>query len=203
MLIEHEGVAPTVHPDAYVAPNATLCGDVHVGAGCRVLFGAVLTAEGGEVRLGEGCIVMENAVLRGTRRDLLRLGKHVLVGPGAYLTGCWVDDDAFLATGSRVFNGAWIGARSEVRINGVVHLRTVLPPDTTVPIGWVAVGDPVELFPPYAHEGIWAVQKQLDFPGYVFGLPHPEEGGSIMPEVSRRYGKALGRHRDDRQLPEG
>jgi carbonic anhydrase/acetyltransferase-like protein (isoleucine patch superfamily) len=202
MLLEHAGHRPVIDPSAYVAPTATLCGNVRVGPDARVLFGAVLTADGGPVEIGAGAIVMENAVLRGTRRDPLRLGRHVLVGPGAYLTGCTVEDDAFLATGSRVFNGALIGTRAEVRINGVVHLRTVLPPDATVPIGWVAVGDPARLFPPGDHEGIWAVQKELDFPGYVFGLPRPAEGQSIMPEVSRRYGRALGRHGDDRPVPE-
>ncbi|MEO3751160.1 gamma carbonic anhydrase family protein [Streptomyces sp. B6B3] len=200
MLIDHEGVSPTVDPSAYVAPTATLCGDVRVAAGCRVLFGAVLTAEGGPVELGEGCIVMENAVLRGTRRDPLRIGNQVLVGPGSYLTGCTVEDEAFLATGSRVFNGARVGARAEVRINGIVHLRTVLPPDALVPIGWVAVGDPVRILPPERHEEIWAVQKDLDFPGYVFGLTRPPAGESIMPAVSTRFGHALARHRNDEVL---
>ncbi|GAA2394278.1 gamma carbonic anhydrase family protein [Nonomuraea africana] len=200
MLLEHQGQSPTVDPTAYIAPTATLCGDVRVGPGCRVLFGAVLTAEGGPVELGEGCVVMENAVLRGTRQDPLTLGRHVLVGPGAYLTGCAVGDDAFLATGSRVFNGARIGPRAEVRINAVVHLRTTVADDTTVPIGWVAVGDPAELFPPDQHDRIWEVQRELDFPGYVFGLPRAPDGESIMPEVSRRYGRALDRHRTDRIL---
>ncbi|MFD6425424.1 gamma carbonic anhydrase family protein [Streptomyces sp. NPDC060198] len=200
MLIDHEGCSPTVHPTAYVAPTATLCGDVRVGAGCRVLFGAVLSAEGGPVELGEDCIVMENAVLRGTRRDPLSLGRQVLVGPMSYLTGCSVEDEVFLATGSRVFNGARIGTRSEVRINGIVHLRTVLPADATVPIGWVAVGDPARILPPQDHEAIWAVQKDLDFPGYVFGLDRPAEGESLLPGISERFGRALGRHRHDRLI---
>ncbi|MFH8574485.1 gamma carbonic anhydrase family protein [Streptomyces zaomyceticus] len=200
MLITHEGRSPTVHPTAYVAPTATLCGDVRVGAGCRVLFGAVLTAEGGPVELGESSIVMENAVLRGTGRDPLTLGRQVLVGPTSYLTGCRVEDEVFLATGSRVFNGARIGSRSEVRINGIVHLRTVLPADSTVPIGWVAVGDPVRILPPDDHEGIWAVQKPLDFPGYVFGLDRPADGEILMPGIADRFGRSLGRHRDDEQV---
>jgi carbonic anhydrase/acetyltransferase-like protein (isoleucine patch superfamily) len=199
-VFEHQGHSPVVHPTAYVAPTATLCGDVRVGAGARVLFGAVLTAEGGAVRVGPECIVMENAVLRGTRRDALSLGRHVLVGPGSYLTKCTIDDEVFLATGSRVFNGARIGTRAEVRINGVVHLRTVLPPDTTVPIGWIAVGDPAELFSPDQHEAIWAIQQSLDFPGYVFGLDRPGEGESIMPALTQRYGEALARHLDDRPV---
>ncbi|CAM5506379.1 gamma carbonic anhydrase family protein [Streptomyces narbonensis] len=200
MLIEHDGQAPTVHPTAYVAPTATLSGDVRVGAGCRILFGAVLTSEGGAVELGEGCIVMENAVLRGTARDPLTLGRQVLVGPTSSLAGCTVEDEVFLATGSRVFNGARIGTRSEVRINGVVHLRTVLPADSTVPIGWVAVGDPARILPPNDHGEIWKTQQALDFPGYVFGLDRPAEGESLMPGVSERYGRALARHREDRVL---
>ncbi|ALO09383.1 Carbonic anhydrase/acetyltransferase, isoleucine patch superfamily [Streptomyces venezuelae] len=200
MLIEHEGQAPSVHPTAYVAPTATLSGDVRVAAGCRILFGAVLTAEGGPVELGEGCIVMENAVLRGTHRDPLTLGRHVMVGPMSSLAGCTVEDEVFLATGSRVFNGARIGTRSEVRINGIVHLRTVLPADATVPIGWVAVGDPARILPPNDHGEIWKVQRALDFPGYVFGLDRPAEGESLMPAVSERYGRALARHRGDRVL---
>ena len=200
MLIEHRGARPGIHPTAYVAPTAVLCGDVRIGPHCRVLFGAILSAEGGPVTLGERCIVMENAVLRGTPRDPLRLGDHVLVGPRAYLAGCTVEDDVFLATGSTVFNGARIGARTEVRVNGVVHLRTRVPPDTTVPIGWIAVGDPAQLFPPGEHEHLWAVQKELDFPGYVFGLERAEDGETIMPELTRRYGRALGQHQGDEIL---
>lgn len=99
----------------------------------------------------------------------------MLVGPTASLSGCEVGD-AFLATGCRVFNGATIGARAEVRVNAVVHLRTAVPEDATVPIGWVAVGSPARLFPPADHEGIWAVQRELDFPGHVFGLRRPRPG---------------------------
>ncbi len=203
MLIEHEGRSPTIDPTAYVAPTATLSGDVRVGPGCRVLFGAVLTAEGGPVEIGEDSIVMENAVLRGTRRDPLRLGRQVLVGPTSYLTGCNVENEVFLAAGSRVFNGARIGTRSEIRINGLVHLRTVLPPDSLVPIGWVAVGDPPHILPAEDHDGIWAVQRELDFPGYVFGLDRPADGESLMRGIAERFGRALGRHRDDRQIQHG
>jgi carbonic anhydrase/acetyltransferase-like protein (isoleucine patch superfamily) len=203
VLLEHRGASPQVHPSAYVAPTAVVCGDVHVGPHCRVLFGAILTAEGGRVELGEQCIVMENAVLRGTRRDPLRLGDHVLVGPRAYLTGCTADDDVFLGTGTTVFNGARIGARSEVRINAVVHLRTSLTPGSVVPIGLIAVGDPAQLFPPGEHERLWAVQQELDFPGYVFGLPRAADGETIMPEQARRYSRALGQHRQDRVIDSG
>lgn len=200
MLFEHQGERPDVHPTATVAPTAVLSGDVRVGPECRILHGAVLTSEGGPVALGRRCIVMENAVLRGTKRHPLTLGDEILVGPRAYLSGCTVEDEVFLATGTTVFNGARIGTRSEVRINGTVHLLTELEPGTTVPIGWVAVGDPPEIFPPDDHEGIWARQEPLNFPREVFGLERPEPGASKMPALAERYGRYLARHDGDAEV---
>jgi len=200
MLLEHDGRRPRIDPSAYVAPTATLCGEVIVGPHCRILFGAILVAEGGPVELGAHVIVMEGAVIRGVRAHPVRIADHVLVGPRAYLTGCQVETCAFVAAGASVFNGARLGARSEVRINGVVHIRTALPSDATVPIGWVAVGDPAQILPPGEHDRIWAAQESLDFPGTVFGLERPAAGESIMPELTRRYARALARHREDREL---
>lgn len=197
--MEHEGHSPQVHPTARVAPNATLCGDVVIGPNCSVGFGAVLVAESGPIRVGANCVIMDTAVLRGVRGAPLTLGDNVLVGPRAYLTGCTVEDEAFLATGCTVFNGARVGHGAEVRINGIVHLLTALPPHATVPLGWIAVGDPAHILPPDQHDAIWAVQKQLDFPRHVFGVERPPEGQTIMPNVMPRYARALvRRHTGDR-----
>src|SRR5919199_7009249 len=152
MIVTHLGKTPDIHPSAYVAPNAVVCGDVKVGGGCRIMFGACVVAEGGTVELGENCIVMENAVIRSTDDHPTKIGSHCLVGPHAHLIGCTLEDSVFIATGASVFNGARIGTRAEVRINGVVHLRTALPADAVVPIAWVAVGDPARILPPDAHE---------------------------------------------------
>lgn len=64
MEIKHREMAPSVHPDAYVAPIAVLSGQVSVGAGSCVLHGAVLTADGGPVEVGANSVIMEHAVLR-------------------------------------------------------------------------------------------------------------------------------------------
>jgi carbonic anhydrase/acetyltransferase-like protein (isoleucine patch superfamily) len=200
LLIEHRGKRPRIDHSAYVAPNAVICGDVMIGAHSRILFGAVITAEGGPVIVGQNCIIMEAAVIRGTQRHNMQLGDHVLVGPRAYLTGCTVEDSVFLATGSSVFNGARIGERSEVRVNGVVHVMTCLPPDSLVPIGWVAVGDPAIIRAPNDHDEIWAIQKTLNFPKVVWGLERAPEGETIMPEITTRYAKALARHLEDKIL---
>ncbi|GMM95315.1 MULTISPECIES: gamma carbonic anhydrase family protein [unclassified Microbacterium] len=198
MRFAHLGAVPRIHPDAVVAPTAVISGDVTIGAGCQVLHGAVITAEGGAVTLAENVIVMENALVRATATNPVHVGSHVLVGPMASISGAVIDDEVFLATGTRVFNGAHIGARSEVRINAVVHLRTVLPADTVVPIGWVAVGQPPQILPPERDEQIRRAQRELDFPGYVFGLDR--ETPDLMVQLTERYGRSLARHADDEAL---
>ena len=199
MILEHLGRRPQIDPSSYVATTATVCGDVAIGENTSVLFVAVITAEGGPVKIGKSCIIMENAVIRGTRRHPIQLGDNVLVGPRAYLTGCTVADNVFLATGSTVFNGAKLGERVTVRINGTVHINTVLKPDEVVPIGWVAVGSPAKVFPPGEHAKIWRIQKKLNFPRTVWGLEMPSrKGETIMPEVARRYTRALMKHKDDK-----
>jgi len=157
-----------------------------------------MTAEGGAITLGESVIVMENALIRATAVNPVHIGDHVLVGPMASISGATVADEVFLATGTRIFNGARIGTRSEVRINAVVHLRTVLPPETVVPIGWIAVGDPVQVLSPESHEEISSAQRALDFPGYVFGLDR--ETPDLMVQLTERYGRGLSRHAHDRRL---
>lgn len=194
MHIARGGCRPQVDGSAWVASTATLIGEVSVGPESRVLHGAVITADGGPVSIGNRCVVMENAVLRGTPGRPLSVGDGVLVGPRAYLSGCTVEDEVFLATGSTVFNGAVIGRRAEVRVNGTVHLKTVLPENALVPINWVAVGDPAKVLPPQLHEEIWAIQEPLDFPGEVFGVERSED---MMVEIMDRYTRGLARWRDD------
>ncbi len=197
MILTHLKKTPQIHPSAYVAPNATICGDVMIGAGCRILFGACVVAEGKTLHLGENCIVMENAVIRSTDRHPATIGSHCLVGPHAHLVGCTLEDCVFVATGASVFHGAKLGYGSEVRINGVVHLRTELPAHATVPIGWIAVGNPAQILPPDQHDAIWAIQKPLNFPKFVYGVERPPEGASNMVETTSRRSETLGSHKDD------
>ena len=113
------------------------------------------------------------------------------------MNGATIEDEAFLGTGASVFPGATVGHGAEVRINAVVHVNSSLAAGVTVPIGWIAVGDPAELFPPDQHDELWPVQRSMDFPRTVFGLSREE---ATMEKVARRYAEQFGRHRDDRVL---
>ena len=197
MLVEHSGFSPRIHESAWVAPTATVSGNVEIGPRTRVLYGAVLTSEGGPITIGSSCVIMENAVLRGTPRHSLTLGDNVLVGPNSHLSGCHIMAQAFIATGAAIFNGASIGKRAEVRINGVVHLKTVIPDDGVVPIGWVAVGDPAKILPASNKEEIWNELRQQNFPKEVFGV---ERSSEMMIEITDRYTRSLARHQDDKLI---
>jgi gamma-carbonic anhydrase len=186
-----------IDPSAWVAPSAVVTGDVTVGAGSRVLHGAVLNGDAGPVTLGADVLVMENAVLRGRADHPLTIGDAVLVGPHAHLNGATVEDEVFLATGVSVFAGARIGHGSELRINSVLHVGSTLPPGTVVPIGWIAAGDPAELFSPDRHDDLWAVQEPLDFPGTMYGVPRGTPMREIMRAQCVRYGPDAESARDD------
>jgi gamma-carbonic anhydrase len=197
MLIEHAGTAPRVADSAYVAPTAVICGDVRIGEGSRVLFGAVIVADEGPIEIGANCIVMENAVLRGRPRHPLRLGDCVLVGPHAHLNGVTVDNDVFIATGVSAFPGARIERSSELRINCVVHVNSRVPAGTTIPIGWIAVGDPAELFEPSRLDDYWPKLKALDFPRTLFDVPREQ---LTMERLTSIYVDLFGRHQGDRVI---
>ena len=196
MILEHAGASPRIDPTAVIAPTSVISGDVTIGPDCQVLHGAVITAEGGRVVLGASVIVMENADIRSSAADSVTIGDHCLIGPLSSISGATIGDEVFLATGVRVFNGARIDRGSEVRINAVVHLRTHLPEGSTVPISWVAVGDPAQILSPDRHDEIWAIQQELDFPGYVFGLDRATP--DLMAQLTERYSAKLAQHRDDR-----
>lgn len=199
MILSHDEKKPTIDPSAYIAPNAVVCGDVRIAAGCRIMFGVCVVAESKPLTIGKNCIVMENAVLRSTDKHELSIGQHCLVGPHAHIVGCTIEDGVFIATGASVFHGAWLRTKVEVRVNAVVHLRTELLPKTVVPIGWIAVGRPAVILPPEKHAEIWAVQKPLDFPGFVYGVSR-KSGNDTMPameEITKKRSAELGRHRND------
>jgi carbonic anhydrase/acetyltransferase-like protein (isoleucine patch superfamily) len=196
MLLSHLNRSPRVDPTAYVAPTATICGDVVVGANARIMHGASIIAEGGRIEIGTCCIVLENAVVRSTERHSTRIGKHCLIGPHAHLVGCTVEDQVFIATGAAVFHGAHLGEGSEVRINAVVHIQSRLPPSETVPIGWVAVGDPIKILPPDRHDEIWAIQKPLNFPLVAYGY---DRSDADMVKITTRLSDILASHEADSQ----
>ena len=156
-----------------MAPTATLVGDVRVGPRARVMYGAVLDAEGSRVEVGEAAVICENAVLRasaaaGTDQPVI-LGDHVFVGPHATLLGCAVGRCAYLATAATVLQTARLGAGAVVAVGGFVHARTVVPDEFFVPPHTLAIGDPPRVLAPGDPQAPDAI-RGIGFAAVAFGV---------------------------------
>jgi carbonic anhydrase/acetyltransferase-like protein (isoleucine patch superfamily) len=174
MLLRHRGRQPVIDPSAFVAPTATLVGDVHIGPRARVMYGAALDAEGSRIEVGECAIVCEHAVLRataagGTPRPVV-LADHVFVGPHATLLGCQIDRCSYLATGITVLHAARIGAGGSVAVGALVHGGAVLPDEFFLPPNMIAVGDPVRVLAPDDPGSLAEAVRSTGFAQLAFGV---------------------------------
>jgi gamma-carbonic anhydrase len=194
VLVEHAGLKPEISPSAYVAPNAIVSGQVSIGPRSRILFGAVITADGGPVEIGSDCIVMEHAIIRGRARYPALVGDRVLIGPHSHLHGVVVESDVFIATGVSAFPGSRLESGAEARINSIVHVNTRVTSGTSIPIGWIAIGDPAELFSPNQYDTYWPRLKALDYPRTVFGTPRED---LTMERLTTIYVELFGDHQSD------
>jgi carbonic anhydrase/acetyltransferase-like protein (isoleucine patch superfamily) len=180
---------PKIHSSAYVAPSAILSGEVTVGAGCAVLHGAVIAAEGAPVTIGDETVVMEHSVVKASGGSTLKhpvtIGKRCIIGPHAYVSGASIEDGCFIASGSRVFNGARMGKGSGVALNAIVHVGTVLAPGASVPMLHIAYGNPAKIVAP---EQARQVHEHIDFFADVFNV---EPGDGARARAAEVYAKFL------------
>jgi carbonic anhydrase/acetyltransferase-like protein (isoleucine patch superfamily) len=204
MFIRHRGQEPKVHADAYVAPTATLIGDVEVAAHARVMSGAVLDAEGSRVTVGEYSMVGEHAVLRASAvagPQPVDVGDHVLIGPHATLLGCTVGRCSYLATGATVLQTARLGDGAVVAVGALVHAGSAIPPEYFVPPMTVAVGDPVRLVAP-GDPGLPAAIREVGFSETAFGATADWTDRIRRAEHATETRSAeFAAHRDDAVLP--
>jgi carbonic anhydrase/acetyltransferase-like protein (isoleucine patch superfamily) len=110
MIYALDGLAPDIHPTAWIAPTAVLIGRVIVGAGANIWFGAVLRGDNEPITIGEATNVQENCVLHTDMGYPLTLGDHCTIGHKAMLHGCTIGRGSLIGMSATVLNGARIGA---------------------------------------------------------------------------------------------
>ena len=107
---------PTIHPGAFVAPDAQIHGDVHIADGAVVLFGVVMRAEFDEIRVGSETNIQDGVVVHCDAGVPTRIGERVTVGHAAVVHGSTIGDDCLVGIGAKTLNhsalgeGAWLGA---------------------------------------------------------------------------------------------
>ena len=132
LLISHAGKAPRVAPDAFVAETAVVLGDVELGAGANVWFGAVLRGDKDRIVVGAFTNVQDNAVIHLDPGSPAIVGAGVTIGHGAIVHGCTVEDNCLIGMGSTILSGARIGRDSIVGAGALVTERKEIPPGSLV-----------------------------------------------------------------------
>jgi carbonic anhydrase/acetyltransferase-like protein (isoleucine patch superfamily) len=123
---------PEVSDTTFVAPSATLIGDVVLGSDCAVMFGAVLRADRDAIRVGEGSNLQDNVVVHGDPGFPATIGRGVSVGHGAIVHGATIADHCLIGMGAILLNGCSIGEGSLIAAGAVIRPGTVIPPGSLV-----------------------------------------------------------------------
>ena len=148
---------PVIDPSAFVAPNATVRGNVTVGEHCSVFFGAVIRAERDAIQIGEGTNIQDNCVLHVDEGFPMTVGRGCTVGHGAILHGCTVGDNSLIGMGAVVLNGAVIGK------NCIIGAGALVPQNAVIPDGSLAVGCPTKVRRAVTEEDIAANRRSAAF----------------------------------------
>lgn len=146
MIFALDGLAPRLGRDVYVAPNATVVGDVHLGDEVSIWFGAVLRGDVERLTVGSRSNVQDNSVLHSDPGSPLVVGERVTVGHGCILHGCRIGDGALIGMGSTILNDARIGR------NCLVGADALVTEGKEFPDGMLIVGSPARAIRPLTPE---------------------------------------------------
>lgn len=146
---------PDVHPDAYVHPDASVIGDVRIGAGSTVWPGAVLRGDYGTIIVGERTSIQDGSVIHATHELSTVIGDGCVIGHIVHLEGCTIHD------GSLVGNGSVVLHRAEVGPSALVGSNAVVPNDMRVPSGAMALGVPAVIKEGRVEEGAFEMAAAL------------------------------------------
>jgi carbonic anhydrase/acetyltransferase-like protein (isoleucine patch superfamily) len=130
---------PQIHPTAFIAPTATVVGDVRIGAGASVWYGAVVRGDTSYAVIGEGANIQDNAVVHGRADMPALIGREASVAHNAVVHGAEIGEQALIANGAMVLDGAKVGARALIAAGAIVLA------DQEIPEGMLAVGAPAQV----------------------------------------------------------
>ena len=132
LIVPFGNASPKIDSTAWVAPNATLIGNVSLDPHSSVFYGAVLRADSDSIKVGAGSNIQDNVSMHTDSGLVLTVGSRVSVGHGAVLHGCTIGDDCLIGMNATILNGAVIGEGSLVAAGAVVLEYTSVPPNSLV-----------------------------------------------------------------------
>ncbi|MFD2233552.1 gamma carbonic anhydrase family protein [Phaeospirillum tilakii] len=149
LILPWQGHHPQIDPTAFVAVNATITGDVVIGADSGIWFGCILRGDVNHIRIGARTNIQDGTIIHVTRETHPTLiGDGITIGHGAVLHGCVLEDDCFVGMGAVVLDGAVIESGAMVAAGAVVT------PGKRVRRGELWGGNPARLLRPLREEEI-------------------------------------------------
>ncbi|MBN9607335.1 MAG: gamma carbonic anhydrase family protein [Actinomycetales bacterium] len=139
LLLPFEGASPRIHETAWIAPNATIIGDVTIEAHASVWYGAVIRGDMAPVVLGEGSNLQDGSVVHVDTGVPATIGRGVGIGHAAIIHGATVHDAALIGMGARLLNGSVVGSGSLVAAGAVLLEGHEVPPNS------IAAGVPAKV----------------------------------------------------------
>lgn len=132
LILPYQEKSPKIDPGSWIAPNATVIGEVTIMAEASVFYGAVVRGDMAEIRLGTGSNLQDNVVVHTDTGFPAIIGSGVSVGHAAVVHGCTLEDETLIGMHATVLNGAVIGRHSLVAAGTVVLEGTIVPPGSLV-----------------------------------------------------------------------
>ena len=159
MIRSFRGRSPVIDPSVFVADNATLIGDVHIGARSSVWFGAVIRGDVFHIRIGSETSIQDNTVVHVTHdRFATQVGDRVTVGHSVTLHGCTIGDLCIIGMGATILDQVEIGERC------IVGAGALLTPGTKVPPGHLVMGSPARVKRPLTEPELqWLVNSAAHY----------------------------------------
>ncbi len=138
-LVHHLGRTPDIERAAFVAPNATVVGDVTLGSQASVWYGAVLRGDINSIVIGDGTNVQDGAIVHLADHHGVRVGNYTTIGHAAIIHACEIGDECLIGMGATVLDGAVVGDRCIIGAHALVTQRMV------VPAGSMVLGAPAKI----------------------------------------------------------
>jgi carbonic anhydrase/acetyltransferase-like protein (isoleucine patch superfamily) len=139
VILPVKGISPTIPDDCFIAPNATIVGDVVMGSECSVWFNAVVRGDVNSIRIGNKVNIQDGACIHCTyQKTQTILGNNVSIGHNALVHGCTVEDNVLIGMGAIVMDNARIGK------NSIIAAGAVVLEGTEVPAGSIFAGVPAK-----------------------------------------------------------
>jgi len=130
---------PQIHPEAKIAPNATVKGDVTLEKGVNIWYGAIVRGDIDSIHIGENTNVQDGCLMHISHGCPVNIGRGVTIGHGAIIHGCTIDDNTLIGMGSIIMDKAVIGK------NCIVAAGSVVIGGTVVPDGSMVMGSPAKI----------------------------------------------------------